>query len=156
MPDSPYRLTALAIAGGFVASAGLLGQNVYPLHRGTSLPIAFLLLVVVSLSGMYWAAYMLREDVANERWSAETLAPLRRLVDHPIWRGAMALLFIAMIAALVVTRHNRTWFWGVFCLLQTQTQIGSAIARPRPHTGPGTRLDWSQAAPLRSEHWGER
>ena len=105
---------------------------------------------------MYWTSYVLREDVRNDRWSDETLAPFRRVQGHVIWKIGMGVLVVAMLATLIQDRHHRTWFWTVFFLLQTQTQITNAFARPRKPPGDATRLDWSQISPLRSEHWGER
>ena len=155
MLDSPYRLTALIFAGSLLACAGFLGSSFHPIH--TSLPLLLLTfaLVVVGLLIMFWAANTLRDDNANERWPEATLAPFRAVTTHVLWNITMGLLVLAMFAALTQDRHHRSWFWAIFVLLQTQTQLTTAFARPRKPTRPSPLLDWSKVAPLQSEHWGK-
>ncbi len=156
MLDSPYRLTALTIAGSLLATAGFFAASFHPIYSSLPLLLLCFALVVTSLLGMFWAANTLRNDVQNERWPEATLAPFRRVTGHVLWKIAMGLLLLAMFAALTQDHHHRTWFWAVFVLLQTQTQIGTAFARLRKPTPPGPLLDWSKVSPLRSRHWGER
>ena len=156
MLDSPYRLTALTIVCSLLATAGFIAASLHSTYCSLLLLLLCFALVVISLLGMFWAANTLRNDVRNERWPEATLAPFRRVVDHVLWKVAMGLLLLGMFAALAQDRHHRTWFWAVFVLLQTQTQIGTAFPRLRKPTGPGLLLDWSRVSPLRSEHWGER
>ena len=157
MLDSPNRLTALTIAAILLACAGFIAGNVPPVHGSLPLLALCFLCVVIGYLGMLWASYTLRQDVRNERWPEDILAPFRRVTDHPLWKIGMGLLFVAMCVVVALQdRHHRTWFWAVFFLLQAQTQISNAFARPRTPRGSGARIDWSKVAPLRSEHWGER
>ena len=156
MHASPYRLTALTLAGSLLSVAGLVCGSLPFVHA--SLPWLMLGLAgaVTGALGMYWASYLLREDVRNERWPEETLAPFRRMTDHVLWKVGMGLLFVGMLATLLQDRHHRQWFWAFFILLQMQTKVSNAFARPRKAGSAGTRLDFSQVPPLRSEHWGQR
>ncbi len=156
MPDSPYRLTALTIVAGVLGMAGLMGGDLHSVSASLPLLALSLLCAVGGMGGMYWASYMLREDVRNERWPEESLAPFRQITTHVLWNLGMGVLVVAMLTALTQDRHHRIWFWATLFLLQMQTQITNAFARPRTPRGSGARLDWSQATPLRSERWGER
>lgn len=156
MLDSPYRLTASTVAAGLLAGAGFIAGNRLSPHTPLLILVALLVLIAIGMTGLFWGAHTLREAIRNERWPEHTLAPFRRVIDHPLWKWAMGLLMVAMLVALIKDRHQRTYFWGVFCLLQTQTQITTALARPRKPHLPGAHLDWSKVAPLHSDHWGTR
>lgn len=156
MLDSPYRLTALTIAGCLLGTAGLLGSSVHSIYNSLPRLMACVVFVVIGMLGMYWASYTLRECVQNERWPPESITPFRRAVDHPIWKCVMVLLVFAMLLILIQAEHHRGYFWCVFFLLQTQTQIGSAFVRPRRTGDAHAGIDWSKMAPLTSDHWGER
>ena len=157
MRDSPFRLTALIVGASLLVVIGFLAADLRAVYARLFLLSAFFVLVVVGVGGMFWLAHRLRNDVLNGRWSEETLAPFREVTGHILWNVGLVLLIVAMFAALTQDRHHRTWFWVILFLLQTQTQLTAAFARPRTRpTGPGPRLDWRQVSPLRSEHWGER
>ena len=156
MLDSPSRLTVLTIVGSLLATAGFIAAGIHFIYNSLPLLLLCFAVVVTSFLGMFWAANTLRDDVQNERWPEATLAPFRRVIDHVLWKIAMGLLLLAMFATLTQDHHHRAWFWAVFVLLQTQTQIGSAFARLRKVTRPGPLLDWSEVSPLRSKPWGER
>lgn len=156
MLETPYRLTAFTVAAILLSGAGFVCGNLRSVYSSLPLLAACFAGVVIGVLGMYWAAYILREGVRNERWSERTLAPFRRITDHVLWKIGMVGLVVAMLAALTQDRHHRSWFWPVFFILQTQTQINTAFARPRKAAGSGTRPDWSQIPPLQSEYWGER
>lgn len=156
MLKSPYRLVALTVAGILLSGAGFVCGNLHSVYLSLPLLATCFACVVIGVLGTCWASYALREGVQNERWSERILAPFRRVTDHVLWKIGMAGLIVAMFAALTQDRHHRTWFWLVFILLQAQTQINSAFARPRKAAGSGNRPDWSQMPPLQSEHWGER
>ena len=155
MLDTPHRLTVLTIAGSLLSVAGFLCGSLRSVYASLPLLITCFAGVVIGLVGMYWASYVLREDVRNERWSDETLAPFRRVVDHFLWKVAMAFLVVAMFATLTQDRHHHTWFWAVFFLLQTQTKIANAFVRLRKPPAADTRPDWAKVRPLRSAHWGQ-
>ena len=156
MRDSPFRLTALIVGCSLLMVTGFLAADLRPVYTNLPLLSACFALMVIGLIGMFWLSSRLRDEVRNERWSEETLAPFREVTGHVLWKVGMALLVVAMLAALTQDGHHRTWFWVVLFLLQTQTQITNAFARPRLPLRTGPRIDWSQASPLRSEHWGER
>ena len=105
---------------------------------------------------MYWASYTLRKAIRNDRWPEDALTPIRRVIHHPGWVASMGLLLVAMVWFLAGDRHHRAYFWIIFLLLQTQTQIASAFAPSPVSRLPAAGRDWSSIAPLNSTHWGER
>ena len=154
MLTSPARLIALIVAATLVATTGFIAAGLHPIY--TSLPLLLLCftLVVTSLMTMFWAANSLRDDVGNERWPEATIAPFRRVTTHILWNTATGLLLLAMLAALILNHRHLTWFWPIFVLLQTQTQLTTAFARPYKPTRGGLGVDWSTSAPIHSERWG--
>ena len=133
--------------------AGLICGSLRSVYASLPLLITCLVIAVIGASVMYWASYLLRAQVQSERWPEMTLFPFRRVVEHVFWKVGMGVLLVAMMASLLQVHHHRPWFWTVFLLLQTQTQISAAFARPRKPLGMGSRPDWSQIKPLYSEHW---
>ncbi len=137
--------------------ACFLGINLHATRAHLFLMIPCCLCVVLGYLGMLWTSSRLRDNVRNQRWPLETLAPFQRVIDHVLWKIGVALLLVAMFASLVAQgRHHQSWFWAVFFLLQAQTQMTNAFARPRTPPGTGAHIDWSKVLPLHSEHWGER
>ena len=157
MLNSPFRLTALMLTCSLVAVACFLSIGISAVRTHPLLMIPCIMGVVVAFLGMLWSSSLLRNNVRNERWPAETLAPFHRVIDHVLWKIGLGLLFVALIAALMLQgRHHTPWFWAVFFLLQAQTQMTNAFARPRTPPATGALLDWSKLSPLHSDHWGER
>ncbi len=140
-----------------LSTAGILASNRYAVHSQLSVLAACFACVVVGYLSMLWTASTLRNNIQNERWPVETLAPFRQVIDHVLWRFAMAVLLVAMLATLIFQdRHHHSWYWATFFLLQAQTQFTYAFGRPREPSATGHLLDWSKVSPLRSDHWGER
>ena len=154
MFDSPWRLTSLIVAGSFVSVAGLIGGSLRSVYASLSLLVMCFATVVIGAVVMYWASYLLRVQVQSQRWPEMTLVPFRRVVEHVFWKVGMGVLLVAMMASLIQAHHHREWFWTVFLLLQTQTQISAAFARPRKPLGTSSRPNWSQIEPLHSDQWG--
>lgn len=137
--------------------ACFLGMNLHATRAHLFLQIPCSASVVVGYLGMLWTGSTLRNNVQSDRWPAETLAPFQRVLNHVLWKIGVGLLFLGLVAALMVQgRHHTPWFWAVFFLLQAQTQMTNAFARPRTPPGTGAHIDWSKVLPLHSEHWGER
>ena len=153
MSDSPYRLTSLIVAGSFLSVAGLICGGLPSVDGSLPLVVTCFATVVIGAVVMYWASHLLRAQVQSERWPEMTLAPFRQVVRHVFWKIGMGVLLMAMMASLIQIHHQRTWFWAIFLLLQTQTQITAAFARPRKPPGMSSRPDWSQIKPLYSEQW---
>lgn len=152
--DSPYKFTSLIAAGGILSAAGFFGASLHPWTLPTL--VICVAAILIGTVGLYWAASSLGKGVRNERWPEEALTPFRRAIDHPAWKVIMGLLLVAMLVALANARPHRVYFWCVFVLLQAQTQIGSAFARPTKLEQPGTLIHRSEVPHLDSEHWGER
>jgi len=152
--ESPCRLTSLIVAGSFLSVAGLICGSLRSVYASLSLLIISFATVVIGAVVMYWASYLLRAQVQSERWPEMTLVPFRRAVEHVFWKIGMGVLLLAMMASLIQVHHHREWFWAVFLLLQTQTQISAAFARPRKPPGTSSRPDWSRIKSLHSEQWG--
>ena len=158
MLRSPVRLTALMVLCSLLAATGFLVLSSSPaVHTHPFLLAACFACVLLGYLGMLWTGSTLRNNVQSDRWPAETLAPFQRVLNHVLWKIGVGLLFLGLVAALMVQgRHHTSWFWAVFVLLQAQTQITNAFTDPRTPPGTGAYTDWSAAAPLHSEHWGER
>ena len=155
MVDSPNRMTALTLFGGLLSTAGFITAGLPSAHGSLPLLTVSLLCVAAGALGMYKFAYTLRDGVRNQRWPAQAIAPFQKMIDPPAWKLIMAVLFLAMCLSIVRYWHHRNgFFWSVFLLLQTQTQIGNAFTRPKQTPGPVARLDWSKVQPLTSDHWG--
>ena len=152
---TPERLLALACLGGVISVIGFyaVGKS----HDSLPFLLVYAVLVLGGMFLIYWAPYHLREGIRNERWPAEQTAPLRRIVEHAAWTAAIFVLVIAMLLALALQRHhNKTYFWPVFLLLQTMTQLSGAFRAPRPRPDSPNHVDWATVQPLHSDHWGER
>ncbi len=151
--DSPYRLTSLIVAGSLLSVAGLICGSLRSVYASLPLLIICFATAVIGAAVMYWASYLLRAQVQSERWPEMTLVPFRRVVEHVFWKIGMGALLMAMLTSLIQVQRHRPWFWIVFLLLQTQTQISAAFAHPRKPLDMSSRPDWSQIKPLYSEHW---
>ncbi len=156
MLNSPFRFTALTVACSAVMVVGFLAGELRPVYSSLPLLSACLLCVVAGVLGILWTSYMLREDVRNERWSDEVLAPFRAVTTHVLWNIGMGLLVVAMLFAWGHNRHHSPLQWILLFLLQTQAQLTTAFAKPRRPAGPSHTIEWKKFSPLRSEHWGER
>lgn len=156
MNGSPYPRIALTLSCGLLTAMGFVIAGA---HAKGSLLFAVLSFscVALGLVGMYVSGYFLREEVRNERWPEVTLARMRRLTGHSLWRSLMALALVTMCVSMFFShRRQQTLFWTAFCFLQTLAQIGNAFTRHSEKPGKSKLLDWSRVLPLRSEHWGER
>ncbi len=156
MLNSPFRFTVVTVACSAVIVAGFLASELRPVYSSLPLLSVCFLSVVAGVIGMYWTSFTLREDVRNDRWSDEVLAPFRTLTTHVLWYLGMAVLVIAMLFTWVHRRHHSPFLWVFLFLLQTQSQLTSAFAKPRKPSGSGHRIEWNKFSPLQSEHWGER
>lgn len=155
MFDAPVPLAAWTVLGAFLATSSFLWGTTHRVGQSHPLLLVCAALVLLGLVALYWGANRLRNGVGSEHWPAETVEPLRNVVRHPAWTVGTIVLLILLVLALVWRSHHNAYFWGVFFLLQAQTQLSNALNRPRTRQGPEGFLDWSKVAPLQSDHWGE-
>ncbi len=111
---------------------------------------------VVGYALMMVAERRLRQGIADERWPDGELEPLRRFVDRPLLKAARVVLTIPMLVAsgfLPGRNAGALVLLGIFSL-GYKADVKAALTRPKPAP---PRVDWtSAAAPIQSEHWGER
>jgi hypothetical protein len=142
-------LGAAMVSGGFGLLA-LVRPHTHPL-----LPI------IVSLS--LWALGFfvsiksqseLKEGVANQRWEASQIEPIRNLFLSVWWRVLIiGLAVVALVFMLIVWPHNIGLAW-IF-LYPSMTASWLAIAVRRTET-PKPLIDWHTFSPIHSDHWGHR
>ena len=156
MLRSPVRLSAVIVVCGLVAWAGFLGASMHRVHNSLALLLACFVIEAACVAGMFWAGNELRNQVENQRWPEEQIAPFMAAVRHPAWILMMLVSMILMLVALRSHSHHNEYFFAVFFFLQVQTQLGSAFRRTSKKSGPRVPIDWTRVARLNSEHWGER
>lgn len=155
MLDSPLRLTVVVIVCAIISAVMFSSISLLPSRPSATILAICLALVVVCLIGALWASSKLHDCVQNERWPEKDLEPLRALFLNKASNIISVLLVLAMISVLVFTRHSHGNFWSINVLLQAQTQLMRALRRSVRPMPADQLIDWSQNAPLHSEHWGE-
>jgi hypothetical protein len=92
---------------------------------------------------------------AAARWSDQEIASLRsRLNSRP-----SNVLYVALVALMVVflvlsirSSHLYPVYWALFILTQTVIWLRNTLRRQASR--PTHESNWSNIAPLQSDHWG--
>jgi hypothetical protein len=125
-------------------------------QQGRLLSLAALFIAFVSLLLMSWKAETrFKNGVENGQWSEEELALLRNVLTSPWWTAfCVAILFGSVIAVIVTTHQYRGMAWPFLIVGRSLSSLRLAVQPRRPKNPMG--LNWTNFAPIRSEHWGER
>ena len=167
---NPVRLASLAIAGAFLAASSWF-LNFLPIHRVHdpclglwatmwANRLTFVTLAFPFLSGlwlMFWAEKRLKKGFVDDVWNDAELAPVRSLLEKPIWMWSTVLLMVGCVLQMILfsNAHGGGAFFYVLALpLQTVGRTKQLVAPPK--VAAGGLKDWRSFKPIRSEHWGER
>jgi hypothetical protein len=123
------------------------------LSRGHSV-IVFLLLLALGIALNWLAWERLNDGIRNEKWSDESIAPLRRLTQRSAFTVIPLVALLVLLAISTFSGHFRgsDLYWSTFWTNMVLGQLKLAVKPPKTTT---TEAVWQNAAPIRSEHWGE-
>jgi hypothetical protein len=159
LPNSPAKLTLIALFGGLMTAAPLLTLlSLRTHHLSSAASLAwFLFAFLVPMALGFYLAFRaegdLRNGIAAERWTTTQLTPIRRIFGsrHIIGVG-LGLIAVGIILLLMNPRHSEV-VWPFILLSQSLTRIFGALKEPRPSTPPP---DWRNFTPIHSDQWGQR
>jgi Ca2+/H+ antiporter len=160
---SAAQTAGLCLLGGLLAALGfLLGIPKHPTrffhsHGAPATLWALTLMATVALGiGLsLFANSSLGNGIAAARWSDQEIASLRsRLNSRP-----SNVLYVALVALMVVflvlsirSSHLYPVYWALFILTQTVIWLRNTLRRQASR--PTHESNWSNIAPLQSDHWG--
>ncbi len=154
---SAVQLATGVILGGIVAACGFV--VLIPQHSGISsrearIFVSFALVVlgfVISL----WAGSDLTNGMQGGRWPDEKIETVRAHLESPWLRGLAVVFLVLACLMLAFSAHDqgRGFFWPALILSQTITRLQLSAKRPPVTPEP---INWNNASPVYSEHWGER
>jgi hypothetical protein len=152
--SSPMQLSGWSGAGCLIYLAGYLTTSFNVLSRGLQ-GLVFLLLVGLGMAVTWLAWERLNDGIRNETWTDDEIAPLRRLVERPVFTYIPWLMLASLVVMIIVPGppHISLWFWPVIWANLTLGQLKVSV---RPIVENRGGAGWLNAAPVRSEHWGER
>jgi hypothetical protein len=154
---SPRALAALALTGGLMAGSVFLVT--LPDRTPVWLEIVFFILLFGG--GVYLlltSSMELTNGIENQRWSEMQIAPFRSRAASWVVRLLGLTTLVLFSVALLGPRHN-VWhemMWPVFLVWQFASQIMMTLRRPAKASSGALLFTPTIAAPLTSEHWGNR
>lgn len=151
---SPARLAALGGVGSLLVLLSLVSATVNnPEHHRPG--ASFWIVVALGYALMLLCENRFARGIATQRWPEARLDALRRVLSHWAWNAALFAFWLAGIIDVIVSRTSR--FGALFTMgLLAYLYVTRLNARLRISQNGPPRTNWSDAAPLRSEHWGER
>ncbi|MBB5063929.1 hypothetical protein [Granulicella mallensis] len=159
---SLMQQAGLALTIGVIASLSWFVQILFRSHSRTSFTLWFLLYFVVGLGtfiASIWISYDLRTGIESGRWPETEIERFRTIFDKPWLNGlnvtlAFAAVFFMFFELLASHLHHVPGYgYGLLFFSQILSQFSMAVRRPRPRS-TDQHIDWRNAPPITSDHWG--
>jgi hypothetical protein len=155
---SPERIAALSGAGSVIVLLTIAKDFLIPRPHLPGPSLAFWAAwaaVVVGYALMWAMERRLVDGIEAGRWSEDELEPLRRRLAHPAWTFVSWALLLAAVLTFPISRWAT--YWLLFCIWVLASGL---VARLRfalkPADDSSARGGLAIAAPISSEHWGQR